>query len=262
MAIKTIETLIMREENNEIMALYGSGNYVLSLPYKRWGFTIWHSWPPERMNNHLKNFRIFSPTLEQTFSKPSNAGRKPGFKQSKRTQVLPTLVVDHHENAGSTSADSQNANDNQSTSNDRHENVGSTSADSQNANDNQSTSNEALSFPDTLTKDVKEFELHLRSNLPKSVSRCQGKCGKPILPTDVMLVKSYRSTSWTDKTTRKEKTCYGPLHIHFKEECLKIFDSDSFYAPGEQFPFQKIKIDKATKEKLKDSEILYMQKWA
>ena len=72
-AIKTLETPIQREENEEIMALYSSGNHVLAAKYAKWSAPVWHSWTPERRKDHLKKFREFTPSMEQTFEKPANA---------------------------------------------------------------------------------------------------------------------------------------------------------------------------------------------
>ena len=45
---------------------------------------------------------------------------------------------------------------------------------------------------------VQMLELNLRQVLPKTVSRYQRNCGKKITQNDGMLIKSYRTTRWTD----------------------------------------------------------------
>ena len=47
-------------------------------------------------------------------------------------------------------------------------------------------------------------------------------------------MKSYGPSTWRDKSG-VEKTKYGPLYIHFKEECLKNFDTDKYYGPGDDY---------------------------
>ena len=96
---------------------------------------------------------------------------------------------------------------------------------------------------------AKEFELHHRTNLPESVSKYQGNCGRPIKVEEVMVVRSYGTITWTDKSTGKEKAKFSPMSIHFNENCLKDF-SKTFYTPGQSFDFSKIKIDPKTHEKL------------
>ena len=68
-----------------------------------------------------------------------------------------------------------------------------------------------------------------------------------------MVVRSYGRITWTDKSKGKEKAKFGPMYIHFHENCLKNF-SDTFYAPGQSFDFSKIKIDPKTKETLMEAD--------
>ena len=93
-AVQTMEKLIQREENDEVMAIYGSGSYVLSQDYAKWFAPVWHTWPVDRRSAHLEKFRKFIPSLDQTFRKPLNAGQNPDFYPRIRKQVLPTLVID------------------------------------------------------------------------------------------------------------------------------------------------------------------------
>ena len=105
---------------------------------------------------------------------------------------------------------------------------------------------------------MKEFELHLLKTLSKKVSKCQGNCGKKIVVNDVMAVKSYGQSTWRDKKG-VEQTKYGPLYMHFREECLKNFDTDNYYGPNDDFPFDKIKVDKATKDQLNENDLKYLE---
>ena len=61
------------------------------------------------------------------------------------------------------------------------------------------------------------YELHLRSHLPRMMSKCQGNCGEKI-PTsdkeDFLLVKSFGRIQFSLKGEKHTK--YGPLYIHFK----------------------------------------------
>ena len=62
-----------------------------------------------------------------------------------------------------------------------------------------------ISFSDPQVTVEKEFELHHCTNLPKSVSKCQGNCGRPIKVEEVLVVQSYGRITWTDKSTGKER---------------------------------------------------------
>ena len=92
-AVGTFKTLSERQEIDEEMALYGSGNYVLSRQYKSWFSAQWHSWTQERKNDHKQKFRNCKPAVDNTFDKPVSVGRKPN--QSKRARLSePTNVID------------------------------------------------------------------------------------------------------------------------------------------------------------------------
>ena len=55
-----------------------------------------------------------------------------------------------------------------------------------------------------------------------------------------------------------EKQRYGPLYIHFNEQCLQNYDCDHYYGPGDPFTWEKIKIDAKTKSMLKDAEAKFL----
>ena len=58
-AVANLHTMVKREENDEVRAVYGAGNYVLSNPYKKFQVQshIWHSWSEERKRDHIDKFR-------------------------------------------------------------------------------------------------------------------------------------------------------------------------------------------------------------
>ena len=68
-----------------------------------------------------------------------------------------------------------------------------------------------ISFQDPCKTNKKEYELHFWKNLSKSVSKCQGKCGKAINKSNTLVAKSYGTMSWTDKKTGKGKQRFGPM---------------------------------------------------
>ena len=45
----------------------------------------------------------------------------------------------------------------------------------------------------------------------------------------------------------------------FREECLKNFDTDNYYGPNDDFPFDKIRVDKATRDQLNENDLKYLE---
>ena len=79
--VNTLRTVIKREEDQEMLALYCGDKHVLSPGYKNWFTTKWHSWPAERKLKYLHDFQSAKPSLESTFLKPANPGQKPGYRR-------------------------------------------------------------------------------------------------------------------------------------------------------------------------------------
>ena len=120
--------------------------------------------------------------------------------------------------------------------------------------ESQATSEGQIHFKDPRVNPPKEFELHLRNKLSKKRSKCLGKCGKPISDKDFMIIRTYGSSTYTDKESGENKCKYGPLYIHFEGKCLKAFDSKKFYLPNENFGYSSIVVVKDTLDCLKPSE--------
>ena len=100
---------------------------------------------------------------------------------------------------------------------------------------------------------VQMFELNLRQSLPKTVSRCQGNCGKKITQNDGLLIKTYGTTRGTNKKTGKEMSKYGPMYIHFNEACLKRH-TKKYYRPDERLDYSIITLADQTRNNLSDEE--------
>ena len=278
-AVATIETLIQREEYDEEMALYGGGNHVLSMQYKTWFSAQWHSWKQERKDDHKKRFRNCKPLVENSFVKPGNVGRKPN--QSKRVRMSePTNVVERPSTTLPSLVTSSAPTTVQQNISFEHQPCSSTlgpvsttslSANATSTNSltqcNTSTSNTSasstsvptslsLSFEDPRLQADTLFELHVRSDLPKLVKRCRGNCGRDILQDHQLVVKSAGIQRWISGGVEKSKA--GPLFIHFKEECLKNYDSKNYYAPNEPFKWEQITISSSTKSKLTAEEVAFL----
>ena len=120
--------------------------------------------------------------------------------------------------------------------------------------ENQATSEGEICFKYPRVNPPKESELHLRNKLSKKISKCQRKCGKPISDKDFMIIRTYGSSSYTDKESRKNKCKYGSMYIRFEGKCLKAFDSEKFYLPNENFDYSSIVVYRDTLDCLKPSE--------
>ena len=98
-ALRNTQKIIHRVENDEIRALSGSGDYCLSLKYRKFQVAshVYYSWSEELKANHLRNFREYIPNTSDTFRMPPNAGRKPGYQHRDRNTTEPDIVVDRIE---------------------------------------------------------------------------------------------------------------------------------------------------------------------
>ena len=114
--------------------------------------------------DHVKKFRKYIPSISDSFSKPSNAGRKSGQQKRNRKRKEPDIVIDRHEATTSESltAVSQAAGSSQS------------QAAVPPGSESQGTSEGEIRFKDPRVNPPKESELHLRKKLSKKISKCQG----------------------------------------------------------------------------------------
>ena len=120
-------------------------------------------------------------------------------------------------------------------------------------NNQHCTTSSLILFSDPAATAEKEFELHHRTNLPKSVSKCQENCARPIKVEEVMV--GDRMEELPGQTSRQEKKKQNLAlctYTHFHENCLKYF-SETFYAPSQSFDFSKIKTDPKTHKKLTEA---------
>ena len=69
----------------------------------------------------------------------------------------------------------------------------------------------------------------------------------------------YGISSWLDPKTGNEPSRHEHLYIHFEDNCLKAYDSKHYYTPKESFNYQQIKLDKETRKKLSDDDIVYLE---
>lgn len=168
--------------------------------------------------------RSYQPTLEDRFDKPSNAGRKPGFRVRRRNNDSPDIIAERQAVVDPTTTQESSS----------------------------------LSFNDPREKTKREYKLWLRKDLPKTISKCQGRCGKTITQNETLIVKTFGKTSWTDRKTGQQREKFGPMYVHFHEDCLKTVD-DREYSPDESFPFDTIQVDPATKAVLKEQDVQFLE---
>ena len=88
-----------RQNSEEVRAIYGAGNYVLSAAYKQFFVpsATWHNWTVERKKDHVIKFRNYKPNVSDNFQKPKNAGRKANYAKRIRTSPNPDIVIDRVE---------------------------------------------------------------------------------------------------------------------------------------------------------------------
>ena len=98
---------------------------------------------PQKEDDHLNKFREYRPSLDDSFHKPENVGRKPGHHRRQRNPLPPKLIVDRIEIP-------------------------------QVSTNNEQTRDISFAYP--LASRKKEFELHLGNTLSKPISKCQGRC--------------------------------------------------------------------------------------
>ena len=76
--IKTFKSLVERQQDEEVRAIYRSGPYRLSDCYQKFEVDSvkWHSMDPEARMKHVERFRRYRSTLDDQSDKPKSSGRK------------------------------------------------------------------------------------------------------------------------------------------------------------------------------------------
>ena len=95
--IKNLQWLSDKQDEEEVWALYSTGNYSIAGRYKRFSIqsSEWHKLGC-KLKDHVQKFRSFVPGKTDLFFKPRNSGREPCYQElSKRSE--PNLIIDCHE---------------------------------------------------------------------------------------------------------------------------------------------------------------------
>ena len=97
-----------------------------------------------------------------------------------------------------------------------------------------------------------------RENVSKLVRSCKANCPVSILLTDRFVVNSPGEYSFYDKKAKTTTTKFGARYIHYQDKCLKNFDTANFYAPHENFRYEQMTIDPASKVMLEPDEVTFL----
>ena len=116
-----------------------------------------------------------------------------------------------------------------------------------------------IRFADPRKDPPQIFEVHFRKNLPRVIEKCRGGRRVKIKPNDPgMLIRTYGTTRWTNKTTGEEDSKHGPMYIHFQEECLRRYDNTTHYGVNNSFDYSKLTLDKKVHSELNEDEKTFL----
>ena len=274
-AIGNIQKLSDRQDSEEVRAIYGAGNYVLSAAYKQYFVpsATWHNWTVERKKDYVIKFRNYKPNVSDNFQKPKNAGRKANYAKRIRTSPNSDIVIDRLEEF---SASTNNLSSrpivieesSQVVKESAFQHIVITksgqvvkeSASQPNIIAESSEVQHNIRFKDPRVSPPKKFVLFLRKHLPKNITKCRARCGKSIGNEDEMINRSYGTSTWTNKVTGKENSKYGPMYLHFNEKCLKNFDNENYYGPGQAFNYSAVTVNPKLQGDLNPTEIDLLRK--
>ena len=74
--IDSLQKIISRKDEQEMLSIYGAGSYVLAQPWKDMfgrDSAMWHSWMSEERKRHVTTMRKYVPTCSDSFPKPENS---------------------------------------------------------------------------------------------------------------------------------------------------------------------------------------------
>ena len=210
--LQTLQALVNRQENDEIMALYGSGPYRLSGPYKKFqrDSVVFHNMSIKEKERLIRSFRSYSPNLGDNFRKPESSGRKPS--QTKRLRNPPAEVYSER------AADVKKI---------------------------------KINDPNSAGNIVYELFARSKVPLiVKTCQGNCGKQLTPNDEVDYVLIKSFGPSTYMHKG--ESVTKYGPQYVHFHQKCLKEYARRKHDKIYDEFPMEEVKVDEATRELLDD----------
>ena len=211
----------------------------------------WHNWTVDQKKDHVIKFRNYKPNVSDNFQEPKNAGRKANY--AKRIRISPNfdIIVDKLEEISA----STNNSSPRSIVIAESSQVVKEPAFQPNVIAESSQVQHNIRFQDPRVSRPKDFLLFYRKYLPKNTTKCQGRCGKSIGNEDEMIIRSYGTRTWTNKVTGRENSKYDPMYLPFNEKCLKNFDNENYYGPGQAFNYSVVKVNPKSKGDLNLAEI-------
>ena len=75
-----------------------------------------------------------------------------------------------------------------------------------------------------------------------------------------MIIRSYGTSTWRNKVIGRENSKYGPMYLHFNESCLKNFDNENYYGPGQTFNYSIVTVNLKSKRDLNPAKIDLLRK--
>ena len=264
-AVNTVKQLIEHELEEEARALYDPDKHYLSPPFKDWYAPGWRTWTSERRETHLCNFRGAIPSIESSFVKPLNAGRKPGHLPRRRLPQADYMVDRHVQNVATTPSFVMSSTATTTTTTLTSTSTTATTTTLASTSTTPTTSM-SISFQDPRTDVKAPLELHCKSELKggKLINVCRASnCSRPISAVDKLVVRTYSNYTYYDVKSKKEVSKYGPRFIHFVETCLKDYDTATYnkwYAPHESYDYGQIVLDAKSKSKLNAADLNHLAK--
>ena len=95
------------------------------------------------------------------------------------------------------------------------------------------------------------FELHLWKNVPRLVQRYQGNCGRRITEDCFLVVKSFGTSRWTDKSGHEWSNLDRST---FEKNCLQNFDSENHDGSSQVFEYCYITVYQKCKGQLSEAK--------
>ena len=182
----------------------------------------------EDRKKYVFKFRPYKPSLDDHFEKPKPSGCKRNEQKCQRKSA-PDLITDRLQRQELPKEKEKQLNE-----------------------------SSRIQFKDPGKPHQIICQLHLRSLVPTLVKKCQGNCGELLVPwdkEDYLLIKSFRKSHYIDKN-RKGESKYGPLYVHFQNECLKEYTNRVHQVQYNSFPYNLIEIDKETLPNLSDDVLV------
>ena len=216
--LKTLHQWHLSFERETERAFYGQGKFRLAPGYEQFYRepSIYLPWSQERKQDHMRKFLQFTPSIKDTYKKPSNAGLKaPPVKKTRRNQDVAELFHDHIVVSARETAFCLNC-----------KKAGDTGDwVSGKSNKPRHQGNELVAL-DPFRMETNLYHLVHRDDTrkcPKKVTRYE--CYKMLFTnTDIVLIKTKGKRQFTCPKKEKEKCHVANVYLQHLQSCLKDCD--------------------------------------